>query len=601
MSVKARDDVTLASVADVANVRRYYLLQSSTLAAPSAPTVNPAPSPWVTAEPSYDGAATNSLYTLDLTVFSDGTFDYSTVSKSSSYEAAKNAWNKAASATTIANQALAAVPPFMQQTTPSATVVGQLWYPLDSTGRIIGMKRATKTGTGGWETLLAMAGQILVPGTVGTTEIGPDGVLAANIKASNELWAKLASFAEVTTDMLLAGNATITNSMLVDKLAGKSIYGAYMEGGELLIQGTDEAATPTTGTYTTFETASDINVWAVSLSSSGVSRDSSGKSGYCVKGVNTASSTSGTYTIQSALNTKYLNTLSAWNLSSCPYDGITTVSAWVKSSVADTLSVAWFDFQNANGDAVAISKTVDVVANTWTLVQLVGPTGYRPTLTNNPLLPTFMVLGQKVASTQGAMRSLWVDQITWSNRADTSSAVHVYRDSRGSPCVEVIDYQGTVRAKLAAPSSSAAGLTFYADDGEYVFSADGLRSGNQSVPWADVISSSNYVDLSSQCTLGTDANYKMTRINLYKIGKLYILSGAMSGTSVSMTGWQLIDIGTIPASAKPLVNGTSNPCSAYPSGFRQLLQKGSNKIQFQCLAAGAAPGSWDVQLMWVNP
>lgn len=399
--------------------------------------------------------------------------------------------NGTSSATVIQNiaTALANGKPFIQQSTPSATAVGQLWFPTDSAGRVIGMKVSTATGTGSWQTYLMMAGQILVPGSVGTTEIGPDGVTAANIKASNELWAKIAAFAEVTTDMLIAGNATITNSMIVDKLAGKSIYGAYLEGGELLIQGTDEAATPTTGTYTTFETASDVNVWAVALSSSGVSRDSAGKSGYCVKGISTASESGGTYTIRSALNTKYLNTLSAWNFPACPYDGITTVSAWVKSSVADTLTVAWFDFQNANGDAISVSKTVEVAANAWTLVQLVGPTGYRPTPSNNPLLPTFMVLGQKVASSQGATRTLWVDQVTWSNVADTSSAVHVYRDALGSPCVEVIDYQGKVRAKLAAPSSKPAGLTFYADDGEYVLSADGLRSGTQSVPWVDAIMS----------------------------------------------------------------------------------------------------------------
>ena len=227
MAVKARDDVTLANITDVANVRRYYLLQSSTLAAPAAPTVNPAPSPWVTTEPSYSEGSTNTLYTVDLTVFSDATFDYSPVSKASSFEAAKSAFNKAVSATTTANAALAAVPPLVQQATPSATVVGQLWYPLDSSGRIIGMKRASVLGTGGWQDYLMMAGQILVPGTVGTTEIGPDGVLAANIKTSNELWAKIATFASVTTDMLLAGGATITGTMLADiiQLASRLVAG----------------------------------------------------------------------------------------------------------------------------------------------------------------------------------------------------------------------------------------------------------------------------------------------------------------------------------------------------------------------------------------
>lgn len=232
VAVKARDDVTLAALTDVANVRRYYLLQSSTLNPPAAPTANPAPAPWVTAEPTYTEGSTTSLYTVDLTVFTDGTFDYSTVSKSSSYEAAKSAFNKAVAATNTANAALAAVPPFVQQATPSATVVGQLWFPLDASGRMIGMKRASKTGTSGWVDYLWMAGRILVPGSVGTTEIGPDGVLAANIKASNELSAKIASFLKVTTDMLIAGNATITNELLVDTLIGKILRGGMVVAGD---------------------------------------------------------------------------------------------------------------------------------------------------------------------------------------------------------------------------------------------------------------------------------------------------------------------------------------------------------------------------------
>ena len=231
MAVKARDDVTLATLTDVANVRRYYLLQSSTLNPPAAPTANPAPAPWVTAEPTYTEGSTTSLYTVDLTVFTDGTFDYSAVSKSSSYEAAKSAFNKAVSATNVANAALAAVPPFVQQATPSATVVGQLWFPLDASGRMIGMKRASKTGTSGWVDYLWMAGKILVPGSVGTTEIGPDGVLAANIKASNELWAKLATFAKITTDMLTAGNAVITGELLADVITGIILRGGLFEAG----------------------------------------------------------------------------------------------------------------------------------------------------------------------------------------------------------------------------------------------------------------------------------------------------------------------------------------------------------------------------------
>lgn len=105
MAVKARAEITLSSIRDVQSVTRYYLLQSSTSAVPSKPTTNPPGGNWVTAEPTYTSGSTNSLYFVDLTVFSDGTFTYSDVSLSSSYEAAKVAYNKADNAEDIAERA----------------------------------------------------------------------------------------------------------------------------------------------------------------------------------------------------------------------------------------------------------------------------------------------------------------------------------------------------------------------------------------------------------------------------------------------------------------------------------------------------------------
>ena len=74
---------------------RYYLLQASNLSAPSEPTQNPPGGSWSETEPSYTSGSTNTLYFVDLTVFSDGTWSYSAASKSSAYEAAKEAYNKA--------------------------------------------------------------------------------------------------------------------------------------------------------------------------------------------------------------------------------------------------------------------------------------------------------------------------------------------------------------------------------------------------------------------------------------------------------------------------------------------------------------------------
>ena len=87
----------------VSKFTRYYILQSSTTA-PSKPSDGSAiGSNWSKTEPSYTSGSTSTLYFVDQTVMSNGTIKYSDVSKSSSYEAAKEAWNKANSAQNTAN------------------------------------------------------------------------------------------------------------------------------------------------------------------------------------------------------------------------------------------------------------------------------------------------------------------------------------------------------------------------------------------------------------------------------------------------------------------------------------------------------------------
>lgn len=98
--------ITLSTVVDVAATYRYYLLQSSTLNPPTKPTVNPPTGNWTDTEPTYTSGSTNTLYFVDLTVFSDGTWSYSSVSRSSAYEAAKEAYNRAVAAQEAAARAL---------------------------------------------------------------------------------------------------------------------------------------------------------------------------------------------------------------------------------------------------------------------------------------------------------------------------------------------------------------------------------------------------------------------------------------------------------------------------------------------------------------
>lgn len=100
--VIASDQITLTDLTDVSASTTYYLAQTSTLTAPSKPTVK-SPTGWTTTEPTVD--TSKSLYVSTRTDWSNGEFTWSDVSLSSSYEAAKAAYNKAVSAQTTATTA----------------------------------------------------------------------------------------------------------------------------------------------------------------------------------------------------------------------------------------------------------------------------------------------------------------------------------------------------------------------------------------------------------------------------------------------------------------------------------------------------------------
>lgn len=102
--ILARNSITLHHLRDITTVVWYYKLQASTASPPAKPTTE-TPTGWSTTEPSYTEGSTNSLYVVQKTTFSDGTFEYSDVSLSTSYEAAKAAYNKSVQAQTTANDA----------------------------------------------------------------------------------------------------------------------------------------------------------------------------------------------------------------------------------------------------------------------------------------------------------------------------------------------------------------------------------------------------------------------------------------------------------------------------------------------------------------
>ena len=108
MAVKARATITLAAVKDIDSIYWFYKLQASTAAAPTKAGLTAAaikgdpPTGWSDSEPTYTSGSTQTLYIVEQTYYTDGTNEFSEVSKSTSYEAAKAAWNKADNAETVA-------------------------------------------------------------------------------------------------------------------------------------------------------------------------------------------------------------------------------------------------------------------------------------------------------------------------------------------------------------------------------------------------------------------------------------------------------------------------------------------------------------------
>lgn len=99
--------ITLTAVRDIESVTWYYQLKAGT-AAPAKPTDSPPPSPWQTSESSYTAGDTKYLFVVERTIYTDGTFEYTSPSLSASFEAAKKAYNEAQEAKKTATNFMSA-------------------------------------------------------------------------------------------------------------------------------------------------------------------------------------------------------------------------------------------------------------------------------------------------------------------------------------------------------------------------------------------------------------------------------------------------------------------------------------------------------------
>ena len=215
MAVKATASITVAKERDISSFTRFYKIASSS-STPTQPSGTGDPSGWSKTEPAYDGTSTNSLYITDRTIFTDGTASWSSVSKSSSYEAAKQAYNEAQEAKKTATN-------YMQ------TVSGGVWVtPSDKKPDASGNATSTTRGVRITDQIdifrgtksVAQFGEAVV---IGTVESGKLNIL---IETNNDEEGRFMfrqgqneNFGIIVTDVqfdLLGGSTTVNNDIRLD-------------------------------------------------------------------------------------------------------------------------------------------------------------------------------------------------------------------------------------------------------------------------------------------------------------------------------------------------------------------------------------------------
>ena len=235
MEVKARAQITIQFIVDVKATYRYYMLRSSTLGVPSKPTTfspSSPPSGWDDTEPSYTEESTNSLYFVDCTVFCDDTFQYSEVSLSSSYEAAKKAYNKAKSAIEIADGITMSVSNGIPGNKASIVLkVGNKEYSgtIDLTGAVTFSDLSTSGKT-------SINGGNIITNSITADQIAPKAITAGKIASKAIKTSKIASGA-ITADKIASGTITADNiasgTITADKIASGTITADNIASGTI--------------------------------------------------------------------------------------------------------------------------------------------------------------------------------------------------------------------------------------------------------------------------------------------------------------------------------------------------------------------------------
>lgn len=160
----------------VASLTRYFYLGTS---APSVPTVSPPPVPWLPTEPEYTPGSSADLYEVALTTMGDGSWSYGPVSLSSSFAAAKAAYDLADESKFLAQGQYQVIPSETEPTVGVGGIAlkqGDQWWEIgtgDDAGKFVGVHVYNGSS---WQKLQLVADSVLVPSSVGNVLIA-DGAI----------------------------------------------------------------------------------------------------------------------------------------------------------------------------------------------------------------------------------------------------------------------------------------------------------------------------------------------------------------------------------------------------------------------------------------
>lgn len=246
MAVKAKDQITLQRMQSVTQTTLFYLLQESTLPAPTTPATLTPPAGWTTTEPTYTPGSTKTLYVVWRTVYGT-TFEYSPVSKSAAFEASKQAYNAALAASdSAAAAALAATRKLTRSHLRPTITTG---YPTDALWWVY----ADATLTGPVLEVWALNGGVWEPAPLDSQAIANlsvDKLTAYGQSTFSEILVqKLVAHqafldAVIARKIVVAGDPTnkVSNVMIesgavtADKMAANSVTANAIEAGAISAQ-----------------------------------------------------------------------------------------------------------------------------------------------------------------------------------------------------------------------------------------------------------------------------------------------------------------------------------------------------------------------------